>query len=95
MAWNDFVPQRQGRDMKVTAIDGPLGPFQIAFLCVYRDGDGTSYFYQDERARFAFLVEEHLVGEIRFDVKLATAGPGSPLAFKTSADNEAICRSNI
>jgi hypothetical protein len=95
MAWNDFVPQRQGRDSRVATIVGPHGLFQIAFAGADRDG-GTSYFYQDERGRFGFLVEEHLVGEIRFDVKLATArGPESALAFKTSEDNEAIFRSNI
>jgi hypothetical protein len=48
MAWNDFVPQRQGRDLRVVTIDGPQGPFQIALADTHRDR-GTSYFYQDER----------------------------------------------
>jgi hypothetical protein len=62
MAWNDFVPQMQGKDLKVTTIDGPHGPFQIAFAGWDRDG-GTSYFYQDERTRFGFFVEKHMERE--------------------------------
>jgi hypothetical protein len=71
VAWNDFVPQMQGRDSPVATIDGPHGPFQIAFAGTDRD-DGTSYFYQDERARFGFLVDKHFGAEPWIDVKHAT-----------------------
>jgi hypothetical protein len=95
MAWNDFVPQMQGRDLPVAMIDGPDGAFQIAFAGINRDS-GTSYFYQDERVRFGFLVEKHLTGELSIDVKWATAaGVESGLAFKTSKDIEEILRRNI
>ena len=73
MAWNDFVPQMQGRDVPVATIDGPHGAFQIAFAGTNRD-DGTSYLYQDERVRFGFFVEKHLTGELCIDVKWATTG---------------------
>jgi hypothetical protein len=95
MAWNDFVPQMQGRDLPVATIDGPHGAFQIAFAGINRD-DGTSYFYQDERVRFGFLVEKHLTGGLCIDVKWATTGGvESGLAFKTSKDNEEILCHNI
>jgi hypothetical protein len=78
----------------VITIDGPQGPFQIALAGTHRDG-GTSYFYQDERARFNFYVEKHFDAKPWIDVKRAFIAPFSPLSFKTSKENESIFRRNI
>jgi len=94
MAWNDFAPQRQGRDLRVVTIDGLQGPFQIALAGTHRDG-GTTYFYQDERAHFNFYVEKHFEAKPWIDVTRAFIAPSSPLSFKTSKENESIFRSNI
>jgi hypothetical protein len=94
MAWNDFAPQKQGKDLRVVTIDGPQGPFQIALAGTHSDG-GTSYLYQDERARFEFYVEKHFKAKPWIDVKRALIVPSSRLSFKTSKENESIFRSNI
>jgi hypothetical protein len=83
--WN--IAQIDGRTIKVTQIDGPNGPFEIAAVRLLRE-EGTRYFYQDQRGRFFFLAIRGSKPESNWEIH-------SEPPFRTSRENEAFFRQNI
>jgi hypothetical protein len=50
------VPQVNGRDLKLVALSGRAGEFEIAGAGTRKDGE-VGYVYRDARAEFFFWVE--------------------------------------
>jgi len=91
MMTENAIPEINGKDLKITEIDGPKGRFGVAFVGSDKDGDHR-YFYQDERDQFSFYVDFESKPIVRCVVTRATKGSGP---FRTSNDNESCFRQNI
>ena len=89
------VPQVNGRDLKLVALSGPAGEFEIAAAGTRNDGE-VGYFYRDARAEFFFLVELlTAAAPPNWKVFAAMTGAwcGSPVRFSTH--DEAAFQQNI
>jgi hypothetical protein len=94
MTTDNATPQMQGRDLDVVRIDGPNGPFDIAYAGANSEGE-HAFFYRDPRGRFFFYAEFYTKPPRRWDVTRATNGPRSADMLKSTGDNDAVFRENI
>jgi hypothetical protein len=88
------TPQINGRDLKVAQLDGPGGPFKIAFAGAHKEGD-HAFFYQDARGRFFFYGELTTKPALAWKIFRATLGAWTGTPISVSADDEAVFRENI
>jgi len=89
------APQVNGRDLKLVALSGPAGEFEIAGAGARKDGE-VGYFYRDPRAEFFFLVELRTAATPpHWKVFAAMTGAWSGSAVRFSAQDEAAFQQNI
>ena len=90
---NEETPKIYGFTLKLTEIDGPSGPFAIAYAGTRKESD-DGYFYRDSRGEFGFYAA--LQGKLEIWVVTgATTGAWCGGLFWTTRENEAAFRQNL